>query len=374
MESIINNDSWKFESMRGKTTYRIDGDTIENKLFQYSDQQNPADNMDLDFQRAATVHKIARNNARNKLVPGAKIKDIVESTEDLILSLFKRERATYFNDLSTDGLGFPVGISINNVIAHDSALLKDNRVLEQGDIVKFDFGVHKNGRIIDSAFTHIVGEKEEESIYKNLLDASRDATYSGIALSGPDARILEISEFISEIISSYELPLDAGINETEIIPVNGIGGHDILPYKIHGNKLIFSSPNEKIQGGLKMEEGEIYAIERYATTGLGNMTQPDDINMCSHFMINHDGNNKKFFKRSEAYKAIKNRQGLPFTLSWCDMSAKKFNRDFKEAIMRRDIMAYPPLYDTDHAKVAQFEHTIKIRDCGVEIYSKGDDY
>ena len=374
MENSMNNEIWKFDSRRGKTTYRIDSDTIENKFFQYSNNEDSTDDMDSDFQRAAMVHKIARKSARKKLLPGAKIKDIVESTENLILSLFKRERATYFNDLSVDGLGFPVGVSINNVVAHDSALLKDNRVLEKGDIVKFDFGVHKNGRIIDSAFTHIVGENEDESIYKNLLDASRDATYSGIALSGPDARILEMSEFISEIISSYELPSDSGVNSTEIMPVNGIGGHDILPYRIHGHKLIFSSPNEKVQEGLKMEEGEIYAIETYATTGLGNMTQPEDINMCSHFMVNHDSTNKKFFKRSEAFKAIQNRQGLPFALSWCDMSAKKFNRDFKDAISRRDIMAYPPLYDVDHSKVAQFEHTIRIKDNGVEIYSKGDDY
>lgn len=373
MSTVVNNGMWKFESLKGKTTFKIDGDSIDNKFLKISENESNEE-IDNDFRRAAMIHKIVRNSARSKLVSGAKIKNIVESTEDLILKLFKHDKQTYFNNPSDDGLGFPVGISINNVVAHDSALLQDNRCLEKGDVVKFDFGVHKNGRIIDSAFTHIVDEDENDSIYKNLLDASRDATYSAISLSGPDMRLLELSEFISEIISSYELPIDSGSDMSQIIPVNGIGGHNILPYKIHGDKLIFSSPNEKVQGDMKMEEGEIYAIETYATTGYGNMTQPDDLNMCSHFMLNSETTNKKFFKKNVAYDAIKNRKGLPFTLSWCDTSAKKFNRDFKEAIRNRDIYAYPPLYDVDNSRVAQFEHTIRVKDNGVEIYSKGDDY
>lgn len=372
MESVINNGDWKFDYRRGKVTYRTDLDTAEEKYFRYGDDD--VDERDKDFKKAALIHKITRDTIRPKLVDGASIKEIVTETEDLVLKLFRHNRDEYFSSPSTDGLAFPVGVSVNNVVAHDSALLEDRRTLEMGDIVKFDFGTHVNGHIIDAAFTHVVDEKEEDSLYYNLLEASRDATYSAIAASGPDARLLELSELIEDVITSYELPIDSQTDSLDIIPITGLGGHNILPYNIHGGKLIFSTPDEEYQEGMKMEEGEIFAIETFATTGYGNMTQPDDVNMCSHFMVNHDKNNKKFIKKSEAYEAVKNRNGLPFTLSWCDMSGKKFNRDFKRAIAAQDIIAYPPLYDVDNSRVAQFEHTIRIKDNGVVIYSKGDDY
>lgn len=372
--NIINHGNWKFELSKSKLVYRLDTDTIDNKCFMYEETES-FDDMDNDFKKAALVHKIVRNSVKGMLHENTKITDIVTHVENMILKLYRHNRDTYFKQPSTDGLAFPVGVSINNVAAHDSAILNDERKLEYGDIVKIDFGVHQNGRIIDSAFTHIIGEKEEDSIYENLLEASRDATYSAIAMSGPDARIFEISELISEIISSYEIALDSGKDDNiQIVPVEGLGGHDILPYKIHGDKLILSVPNEEVQGNMKMEEGEIYAIETYASTGTGTLSQSDNAYECSHFMLNPTTKSKRFFKKSDAYKGIKNRNGLPFTLSWCDQSYEKFNRDFKQAIMSGDIYAYPPLSDEQHAKISQYEHTIRIRDGCVAVYSKGDDY
>ena len=371
---VINHGTWKFERNKSKLTYKLDTDTVDDKCFKYEETES-FDSADNDFKKAAMVHKIVRNSVRDMLKENTKIKDIVTHAEDMILKLYRHNRDTYFTQLCTDGLAFPVGVSVNNVAAHDSALLNDDRYLEYGDVVKIDFGVHQNGHIIDSAFTHIVGEKEQDSIYENLLEASRDATYSAIAMSGPDTRILEMSELISEIISSYELPLDSGKdNNMRIVPVEGLGGHNILPYKIHGDKLILSVPDEKVQGDMKMEDGEIYAIETYASTGSGTLSQPDSIHECSHFMLNSNTKSKRFLKKSNAYKAIKNRNGLPFTLSWCDQSLDKFNRDFKQAVTSHDIFVYPPLLDEPHSKVAQFEHTIRIRDGCVTVYSKGDDY
>lgn len=48
-------------------------------------------------------------------------------------------------------------------------------VLEKDDVMKVDFGVHLNGRIIDSAFTMAFNP-----VYDNLLAACRDATNTGV--------------------------------------------------------------------------------------------------------------------------------------------------------------------------------------------------
>lgn len=51
-------------------------------------------------------------------------------------------------------------------------------VLQNGDVLKVDFGVHVNGRILDSAFT-----LTWEPTYDKLLEAVKEATNTGIRVS-----------------------------------------------------------------------------------------------------------------------------------------------------------------------------------------------
>jgi len=376
---IIQHDNWKFDYNTKSNVYNITSDLIDTRHFSFFNDNSIQDDNILDFQNAASIHKIVRNDVVRKFKPGAKIKDLVTYTEDLILKLSKNSRDNYFNKSNNNGIAFPVGMSINNCIAHDSSLIQDNRFLEENDILKFDFGIHNNGHIIDAALTHIVGEeKQENNIYYPLLEASKESVYSAISMARPDSLLFDISEIISEIINSYEISLDHNSNYIPIVPVNGIGGHNILPYQIHGEKFIFSVPNEQVQGNTRMVENEIYAIETYATTGTGNMKQGDSVDTCSHFMVNNLKSSqdiKKFKKeKNPVYNKIKYRNGLPFTLSWYDTQKNQFNRFLKKAIVNNDIIVYPPIYDKDKSKVAQFEHTIKINESKVEIFTLGTDY
>lgn len=50
-------------------------------------------------------------------------------------------------------------------------------VLQKGDIMKVDFGVHVKGRILDSAFTLSF---DEDGKYDKLLEAVKAATDTGI--------------------------------------------------------------------------------------------------------------------------------------------------------------------------------------------------
>jgi methionyl aminopeptidase len=53
-------------------------------------------------------------------------------------------------------------------------------VLQQGDVLKVDFGVHVKGKILDSAFTMTF-----EDTYNELLMAVKDATNTGVRVSKP---------------------------------------------------------------------------------------------------------------------------------------------------------------------------------------------
>lgn len=396
----IKHGTWNFEYSK-TNIFSSDVDSFTNNQFiQANDtsilgKEGFLSNSDLnDFRRASSIHKIARNKARMLLYNGSKIADLVDTVENLIIKLCQQDTATYFLKGSSSGIAFPVGVNINNIVAHDSKYqqfnnISDERVFFTGDVVKIDIGVHINGRIIDSAFTHIVtdtpGVHDAENIYNSVLDASRESMFTAIKMAGPDQRLIEISESIDEIIQSYEVNISS--KEADGIPiksVEGIGGHNIKQYRIHGGKLILSRPDPDIQGDQRMEEDEIYAIETYATTGYGTMTQNENNNHYTHFMehpheeIEADKsitkNDKRFYRQTELYSWIKTRNGLPFSSAWIPKSVTRVEKALKLGIPSGQLVVYPPLMDEKNSVVAQFEHTIHVNDRSVEIFSLGEDY
>lgn len=74
----------------------------------------------------------------------------------------------------------------------------------------------------------------------------------------------DIGTSIQEAMEAYEV--DIGAKTYPVKAVRGITGHDILRYHIHGRKQI---PFIKNDDQTKMEEGEIFAIETFGSTGRG---------------------------------------------------------------------------------------------------------
>jgi methionyl aminopeptidase len=371
---------WEFSGVTNKAFFEPKSVLLneDNKRIDFSVYagEDDSDGILSKYRRAAVIHRIVRGAAKKMLHADVKYWDVVKSVEDSILEFTKSgDRKSYFSNIGDyqSGMAFPVGFSVDEIVAHDTSFPEDERKLNAGDIVKLDIGVMNDGCIIDSAFTHIVDD--DDSIYQPLLDASADATYSAIASSGVDARLYEISETIQEIINSYEIDLNG--KTVYISPVRGLGGHNILRNKVHGDKLILCIPH-KIQENMKMEEGEIYAIETYASTGYGEITKKGDI---THFSFEQDKLDKKGLKKftkdskSGIETWLSNRKMLPFSSQWCEEAGIK-NPSFylRKYVGAGIVNAYPPLTDTLHSKTSQFEHTIHIRDTGVEILSLGDDY
>jgi methionyl aminopeptidase len=88
--------------------------------------------------------------------------------------------------------------------------------------------------------------------------------------AGVDARMSDIGSAIQEVMESYEVELSG--KTFPVKAVRNITGHDILQYHIHGNKQV---PFIKNKNRSKMEEGEVFAIETFGSTGKGYLT--DDV-------------------------------------------------------------------------------------------------
>jgi len=122
-----------------------------------------------------------------------------------------------------------------------------------------DFGVHINGRIVDSAFTMTF-----DPVYDNLLKAVKEATNTGVREAGIDVRMSDIGAAIQEVMESYEVEI--GGQTYPVKCIRNLNGHNIGQWRIHGGK---SVPIVKGGDQTKMEEGEVFAIETFGSTGNG---------------------------------------------------------------------------------------------------------
>lgn len=74
----------------------------------------------------------------------------------------------------------------------------------------------------------------------------------------------DIGAAIQEVMESYEVEIRG--KTLPIKAVRGLSGHDIKRYHIHGNKQV---PFVKNNSRDRMEEGEVFAIETFGSTGRG---------------------------------------------------------------------------------------------------------
>ena len=318
--------------------------------------------MNYDYEalrRSAEWHRQVRRWAQSYIKPGDRLIDICEKLEAKNLELIQA-------NLLEAGQAFPTGISINECAAHYTPNPGDEKVLNYDDVCKLDFGTHVGGLLIDWAFTIAFNPK-----YDNLLQAVKDATNTGIKEAGIDVRLGDVGAAIQEVMESYEIELDG--KTYPIRSVRNLNGHLIEKYHIHAGK---SVPIVKSSDQTKMEEGEVYAIETFGSTGKGVVLEGPD---WSHYMKDFDAGVVPL--RNSKAKALlghinRNYGTLAFCKRWIERDGFKggFLIPLKNLWDEGLVRAYPPLLDIPGSYVAQYEHTIMLRPTCKEVISRGDDY
>lgn len=250
----------------------------ENSYRTTSEEKRHLDNLNSDFltdyREAAEIHRQVRQYAQKSIKPGQTLTEIAETIENSVRNLTGHQGLTD-GDAQVAGMGFPCGLSLNHCAAHYTPNAGNKMVLQKDDVMKVDFGVHVNGKIVDSAFTVAFENK-----YDNLLQAVKEATNAGIREAGIDARVGEIGGVIQETMESFEVEIDG--TTYPVKSIRNLTGHNILPYSIHGTKAV---PIVKSNDQTKMEEGDVFAIETFGSTGNGYVR--DDMEV-SHYAKNTD--------------------------------------------------------------------------------------
>mmetsp|Transcript_27199 Transcript_27199/g.42519 ORF Transcript_27199/g.42519 Transcript_27199/m.42519 type:complete len:454 (+) Transcript_27199:509-1870(+) len=311
-----------------------------------------------EAREGAEVHRTCRKYLRSIAKPGELMIDLCEKLENKVRELIK-------DKYPERGIAFPTGCSLNHVAAHWTPNSGDKTVLQYDDIVKFDFGTHVNGRIIDSAFTHYFNPR-----YDRLAEAVKDATNTGIREAGIDVRLCDIGSAIQEVMESYEVEING--KTYQVKPLRNLNGHSIGPYQIHYGK---SVPAVKCGDQTKMEEGEFFAIETFGTTGRGYAHEDLE---CSHYMKNFNAGHVplRMSKAKELLGTIDRNFGtLAFCRRYLDrLGCKQYLLGLKNLCDVGLVDPCPPLVDVKGSFSAQYEHTLYLRPTCKEIISRGDDY
>ncbi|MHA1731054.1 MAG: type II methionyl aminopeptidase [Promethearchaeota archaeon] len=291
------------------------------------------------YRKAGEIHKQVKEFIRPQVVVGARLIDLCEKIEDKIVEL-------------GGGIGFPANISINHHAAHYTSPPKDERVIEEGDVVKVDIGVHVDGYLADSAFTVNLSTIEES---KNLGVAAEEAVKNAIAAMKPGAMTNEIGKIIEDTVKKYGYR-----------PIKELSGHLVDQWVVHAEKRL---PNLGSPHGEPIEEGEVWAVEVFASTGEGSIHESPNGYIYS---INPLAGRVPL--RSKAAKKILGIVGnefktLPFSLRWITKKVKTARFGILELVRSGKLEEYKVLSEDKGYFVGQHEETVLITADGCEQLS-----
>lgn len=265
--------------------------------------------------------------------PGAKLLDVANAIEALI-------------DEKGAKPAFPVNISVNAVAAHYSPDAWDESTFKDTDLVKLDIGVHLDGYIADIAKSKGPAESSK------LIRASEEALQSAIEVIKPGAMTNEVGTAIEDIIEGYGFK-----------PISNLTGHMLTRGNLHGGVII---PNVNTRNGDLIEEGQVFAVEPFATDGAGRVVDEGNAIIFKYLADRPI----RMREARDILKYVKANFGtLPFAERWIAhlMPRLKLNHAMRQLISAKALYAYHILREKEHGTVSQAEHTVIVTKDGCEI-------
>jgi methionyl aminopeptidase len=241
-------------------------------------------------------------------------------------------------------LAFPLNLSLNEDAAHDTASWNDERTFAKGDVAKLDLGVAIDGYIADTAMTVDLGNNSL------LVDASRQALEAAIRAVKPGVTAGVLGAAIQKEIEGRGYR-----------PVANLTGHGLDRYVQHTSPTI---PNIAVNGGVALEEGMVFAIEPFATTGSGHVKEKAKMEIYSQI----SSRPVRIPAGRTVLERIQDRNGLPFSRRW--LKEKKLDLALPALVRSGNLHAYPVLADVAGSLVSQHEHTLIVTGDGCIVTTR----
>ncbi len=280
----------------------------------------------------------AINRVKDTAKPGMKLIDVAESAEKFI-----RENGF--------GIAFPINLSANIEAAHYTPSLMDDRVIGDKDIIKVDFGAAKDGMLGDCALTvDFSGENQD------LVDASKSALENAVSMVKAGVKVRDIGREIDRTIKSM------GFN-----PIVNLGGHGVGKHNLHADLFI---PNYDNGSEDELEEGKVVAIEPFATTGKGMITEGDT---CEIYSFNDEAAVRSPGARQLLAEISSKYPSEPFAARWlANVIPSRFGlyAAIQELARSGAIEPYPTLIEVSKGIVSQAEVSMLVEKDGCKVLTK----
>ena len=185
--------------------------------------------------------------------PGVSTKEIDRIGEDMIRSM-----GCIPNFLNYGGFPGSFCISLNDEVVH--GIPSEDKIIQDGDLVKIDAGLIYKGYHSDAARTYAVGEVSKEA--KQLMDVTRQCFFEGIKFAKAGNHLNDISKAIQEYAESFGFGV-----------VRDLVGHGIGTEMHEAPEIPNFAQRRK---GIRLAAGMTLAIEPMITAGRYDVVWEDD--------------------------------------------------------------------------------------------------
>ncbi|MCK4670413.1 MAG: type II methionyl aminopeptidase [Nanoarchaeota archaeon] len=284
-----------------------------------------------DWIEAGEIAAQCRELGRKMIKPDVKLLDVANAVEDKI-----KEKGGF--------PAFPVNISMNEIAAHYTPSRTDESVFSD-QLVKIDVGVHINGAIGDTACTVDLSGKWGE-----LVQASRGALDAAIKIVKDGTTLGEVGTVIQDTIKAKGF-----------VPIANLSGHSLERFSLHAGMNI---PNIATGDETPLEDGDIIAIEPFATNGRGLIKESSNPEIFK--LVKATGVRSPIARN--VLKEIKMFNELPFAKRWIQTKGAEFG--IREMMRANLLKEYTPLPEIDDGMISQAEHTVYVEKKGCMILTE----
>lgn len=298
------------------------------------------------------------------VTPGTQVFTLCKIGDTCIENLVK---TVYNKKKFNKGVAFPTCVSLNNYAGYFSPV-ENVAVIEEGDIVNIELGVHIDGYPACLGYTVVVNSNPDKPITgkkAKLMHAVSEASKSVFHLFKAGKTNVDVANKLKECAEKYDCNLLYVDNPDQHAP--GIITHQISRYVLDGNnddncedvhQIILSRHAENYDftmRELELEENEVYSVDIMMSTGTGK--------------INPTLDRVSIFKRTDNFYAVKRKSSKEalkvfnkkFPMSLRTNSTALVKAGLLECVQRDLLEPYGVYVEKEGEYVAQVKFTVVVK-------------
>ncbi|MFH1106710.1 MAG: type II methionyl aminopeptidase [Candidatus Micrarchaeota archaeon] len=190
---------------------------------------------------------------------------------------------------------FPANLSLADEAAHYTPQADDPALAGEKGLLKVDLGVSVGGFCTDFAFT-----KDYSHENGKMVDAVEEALQNALSMMKAGTQTSAVGKEIERTIKGYGFT-----------PIENLCGHSLGQYDLHAGVEI---PNVETKGGYELQEGDVFAVEPFASTGEGRVAEGE---YCQIYALAGEKTAVRLPRSRELVaKIAEDRLTLPFAARW----------------------------------------------------------